>query len=154
MCREQKIKSVLYNLAQTSDCKFKHAAAVVRGSKILSTGVNNGNRTKWGNNISICLHAEMDALRLFLSNNRNRTGFDKYNKLCMWVICITNEKMIDSFGLFKKSDPCSECYANLNKYGFGKIAYTDSNGDINIVKLKDYYTEYRSNAQKRHNNYK
>ena len=45
MCRKERITQRLYGLAQTSPCIFKHAAAVVRGSTIMSTGVNNNNRT-------------------------------------------------------------------------------------------------------------
>ena len=48
MCRKERITQRLYGLAQTSPCIFKNAAAVVRGSTIMSTGVNNNNRTKWG----------------------------------------------------------------------------------------------------------
>ena len=149
MCRKERITKRLYTLAQRSPCSFKHAAAVVRGSTILSTGINNNNRTKWKRNITVCLHAEMDALRTFLAIHGE--DYRKFNKLCMWAIRIPNETKSLEFGLMRKSDPCMECYNNLVKYGFGKIAFSNNEGVINIVKLKDYNTIYRSNAQKTHN---
>ncbi len=147
MCRKSKITNVLYSLAEDSPCTFKHAAAVVRGSKILSTGVNNGNRTKWKKNITVCFHAEMDALRTFLALFGD--DYTKFNKLCMWAIRIPNES--SDYGLLRKSNPCMECFMNLQKYGFGKIAFSNEDGDIDILKLSDYSTTYRSNAQKTHN---
>ena len=148
MCRKERITQRLYGLAQTSPCIFKHAAAVVRGSTIMSTGVNNNNRTKWGRNITVCLHAEMDALRSFLAiYGENR----KFNKLCMWAIRVPNEHKNLEYGLLRRSDPCQECFNNLRKYGFGKIAFSNNMGEIDIVKLKNYDTTYRSNAQKTHN---
>jgi tRNA(Arg) A34 adenosine deaminase TadA len=147
MCRKSKITNVLYGLAEDSPCSFKHAAAVVRGSKILSTGVNNSNRTKWKKNITVCFHAEMDALRTFLAVFGD--DYTKFNKLCMWAIRIPNES--SDYGLLRKSNPCMECFMNLQKYGFGKVAFSNENGDIDILKLSDYSTTYRSNAQKTHN---
>ena len=148
MCRKEKITGILYPLAKTSPCIFKHAAAVVRGSKILSTGVNNGNRTKWKKNITICFHAEMAALWEFLAI----FGEDyKFNKLCMWAIRIPNKINKCNFGLLCKSDPCMECYLNLQKYGFGKVAYSNEFGEIDILKLSDYSTKYRSRAQQKYN---
>ena len=44
-----------------SKCIFKHAAAVTHGSKILGSGINDGSRTKWGQWIKVCMHAEMMA---------------------------------------------------------------------------------------------
>ena len=46
MCRIEKIKNELMALAQTANGNFKHAAAITNGSKILTTGVNDGRRTK------------------------------------------------------------------------------------------------------------
>ena len=42
MCRIEKIKNELMALAQTANGNFKHAAAITNGSKILTTGVNDG----------------------------------------------------------------------------------------------------------------
>jgi len=156
MCRETKIINALYDLALGGDCIFKHAAAITHSSKILSTGINNGNRTKWGKSIKVCMHAEMMALMSFLRKNNDYTTpkkCGKFGNLSMWVICVPNDKIKSNMGLLRKSNPCNECYNVLKSYGFKTIVYSDENGIMQKVKLKDYTNTYRSAAQMKHNIY-
>jgi deoxycytidylate deaminase len=154
MGRETRIIQTLYPLALQSKCIFKHAAAVTHGSKILGSGINDGSRTKWGQWIKVCMHAEMMALMDFLRKNNDYTTSKKENKfgnLSLWVISVPNDKQKNDIGLLRKSNPCQECSRILLKYGFKYVVYSDENGEMQKVKMNNYSNCHRSNAQKKHN---
>lgn len=47
------------------------------------------------------------------------------------------------------SSPCAQCIKCITDYGFGKIAYSNNDGSITIMKATEYKTEHLSNIQKR-----
>ena len=145
MCRTARISNTLYNLACSSsrNCNFKHAAAITNGSKILSTGVNDGSRTKWGKTIKCCLHAEINALNNLKSKSskyayicpsyRKTKIRNPYRNLILWVVCIHRSE--DSSHLFRESRPCRECIEEVYKHGIRRIAHSTSDGNIEFLKL-------------------
>ncbi len=63
--KQQRIISELLNVAKTSEQRTKIAAAICSGSKILKMGVNT-HRSKYGNEIRCCGHAETACIHNFL----------------------------------------------------------------------------------------
>lgn len=37
----------------------------------------------------------------------------------------------------------------MKEFGFGKIAFSNNEGDINIYKINNYYTDHKSGMQKK-----
>lgn len=102
------------NLAMSSDCNFKHGAVVVKGGRIVSTGIN-----RFKNHPMMVspehikehcsVHAEVDAIRK-LKNARGAT------------IYIAR---IGKRGNQALSRPCDSCYTAIQKAGINKIVYTN-----------------------------
>jgi len=61
MSLSRKVLGLAPGLAEQSDCHNQHAAIITKGGKIWATGYNNS-RTKHGNTIKCCTHAEVDAV--------------------------------------------------------------------------------------------
>ena len=49
----------------------------------------------------------------------------------------------------KYSSPCEICLRRIKEFGFGKIAFSDREGNITIHKVSEYDTEHQSNVQKK-----
>lgn len=47
------------------------------------------------------------------------------------------------------SSPCSQCIKCITDYGFGKIAFSNNDGSVTIMKASDYKTDHLSSIQKR-----
>ena len=150
MCRTERISSLLYDLASSSSrhCNFKHSAAITNGSKVLSTGVNDGSRTKWGKTIKCCLHAEINALNN-LKSKSSKYAFTKphirknrlrnpYRNLILWVVCI--HRTTKSPHLFRESRPCRECIEVLYEHGIRRIAHSTSDGQIVFLKIDESFS--------------
>ena len=61
MALSRQVLGLAPELALKSDCNKNHVAFISKGGKILSRGVNT-NRTKIGNRITCCTHAEVAAV--------------------------------------------------------------------------------------------
>ena len=142
MCRIERIKNKLMALAQTANGNFKHAAAITNGSKILTTGVNDGRRTKWGKSVKPCLHAEVAAISSFLNKFPAYKG---RRHLTLWVIRIPGDSS-KCFEL-KESMPCADCYNEAKKLGINRIAYSKADGTIKIVNFNNFYSNYLTKGQ-------
>lgn len=73
-------------------------------------------------------HAEMKALKLWLSNHLRDGKFRKINKIKIYSI--RTKKMDGSF-IFGLAKPCYHCSLSLKKWNIKKIFYTDENGNLN-----------------------
>ena len=98
----------------SSDCNFKHGAVVVKGGRIVSTGINrfkNHPMTVSPEHIKehCSVHAEVDAIRK-LKNARGAT------------IYIAR---IGKRGNQALSRPCDNCYTAIQRAGINKIVYTN-----------------------------
>ena len=47
------------------------------------------------------------------------------------------------------SSPCEICLNRMKGFGFGKIAFSDDNGNIKIHKINEYFTKHKSGIQKK-----
>lgn len=148
--KQRRIAEVLYNLAENADnnCNFKHASVITQGSKILSQGINNGYRTKWGKHIKCCLHAEIAAINNLDKNYPQLKCSKSYNKLTIWVSCINNDKKTDK--MFRESKPCIECITEIIKRGFKNVMFSNSSGNFSVCKpcLSTPESFYQTTAQK------
>lgn len=104
--------SVAIYMAEQSTCRMRHGAVVVKGGRVLSTGVNklkNHPLNVSEEHIKKCsVHAEVDAVKK-ASNPRGATVYvARINK--------RGDEML--------SRPCNKCYEYLIQSGIKKIIYT------------------------------
>jgi tRNA(Arg) A34 adenosine deaminase TadA len=117
-------KMKLIGMASPND--FKHVAAVVRGTSILSMGDNclrgRSPCTCNGKSTRCSLHAETNAIRKAASNRsiKNNTSVD--------LVVIR----VSSTGIIGQSKPCYQCMHQISKARFriSKIYYSTASGDI------------------------
>ena len=62
-----KIVNTLLGIAGTSTVRFKHAAAICAGKKILYSSTNN-HRSKFGNKIYCCGHSEAVCIHNYMNS--------------------------------------------------------------------------------------
>lgn len=100
-------------IAETSECRMRHGAIVVRGGSVLGAGVNK--RKNNPANIEEHLittscgdHAEVSALKR-TSNPKGAT---------LYVVRVNN------FGEFINSKPCANCQIALDKAGVRRVVWS------------------------------
>ncbi len=101
------------NVAQSSECRMKHGAVVVRGGSVISVGINkNRNHPTVVSSEHIkthcSVHAEIDALRKV----KNAKGATIY-------VARVNRK-----GQDRLSRPCDRCHDAIREAGIRKVVYT------------------------------
>ena len=110
--RDHRFLEIALNLANSSECSNKHGAVLVKGGRIISTGVNrfkNHPQNMSPEHIKSCsVHAEIDSLRKVTSA---RGG----------TIYVAR---VDRLGVPALSRPCEACYEALVEAGISKIIYT------------------------------
>lgn len=100
-------------MAKSSSCRQRHGAVIVKGGRIISTGIN-----KFRNNpeniptefikTSCSVHAEVDAIR-------------KVNDLKGATIYVAR---VNKEGIGVLSRPCDNCFAEIRKAGIRKVVHT------------------------------
>ena len=149
-----KLINYAYQEALKSSCKFKHGAIITKGSKIICKGYNNSRtKHKYLNNITCSTHAELEVLRIFINTHlRGKKNWriknkNKYNLTgyILWVVRVSNHSHKSCTLL--DSCPCVKCKKILEDYGFKKIGYSNSEGKIIIVNIRDIKTSHQSEAQ-------
>lgn len=105
----------LIPFAQKSNCYHKHAAAVVKGGRILSVGYNKNRNPgrAWEDNKPCSEHAEVAALRQI----KDASGVTVY------VMRISRN------GTLGLSAPCTACKKYIKSRGVKKVIYSN---DIEI----------------------
>lgn len=112
---EMRYLDIAANLAMSSSVnKYKHGAVIVRGGRIISTGINKfKNHPMVFNDVKLIkqsahVHAEIDAMR-------------KIGDLRGAKIYIAR---INKNGVRGLSRPCDACYQEITNAGIHKIVYT------------------------------
>ena len=155
MCRKEKFSNIAFNQARLSTLNFKHGAIITKGSKIIVTGRNYGERTKILGQIHSCIHAEISVAsqlinRYIRKKTTNKTKIQKIlKKYTIWVVRIPRDSETSNT-VFKNSIPCEMCIKKLLSLGFNKIAYSNDNGTIEINQLKNLKRNVFTSAQKRY----
>jgi len=110
---------ILTRMASDSAIYYKHAAALISGNTIYSSGINKFIKEIKDKNDKIyykTMHAEINVFENFPT--KNVKGMD--------ILVIRVNK---SFTL-KNSRPCNQCIDKLHKIGIRKVYYSNDNGDI------------------------
>lgn len=112
---EQRYLNIAINLARSSLVnRYKHGAIIVKGGRIISTGINKirNHPDVFGESTEIKkhshIHAEIDAMRK-VSDLRNAK---------IYVARINNN------GKTGLSRPCDNCYNSILEAGITRIVYT------------------------------
>ena len=143
-----------YLEALKSTCKFKHGAIITKGSKVICKGYNNSrSKHKYLNNITCSTHAELEVLRIFINTHlkgkknwrsKSKNSYN-LNGYILWVVRVSNHSLKTSTML--DSCPCLKCKKILQEYGFKKVGYSNSDGKIIVVNIRDINTNHQSDAQ-------
>ena len=152
MCKIDRLKNLAYNVSELSQQKFKHGCIITKNSKIITYGVNQGNRTKCMNNIRSCIHAEIDAaykLIKILKKKHGKRYKSHLNKYILWVVRIPSYQHNEVKVV--ESKPCYFCTNDLFNLGFEKIAYSTNDNKIVYDKLSNLVKGnlHKSNLQLR-----
>lgn len=135
--REQRIVTRLQSIATTSDMYNRHSAGIVKGGKILATGINS-TRACFGGNAITSLHAEVAAIYSAI-----RKGITPQGDI--WVIQYKRS------GVLGKSKPCESCLNTIKQFKISRIFYSTDIG-IETVKVWDAVSDWKSGAQKVYGN--
>ena len=132
--------------ALDSNCKDRHGALVAQGNRFYTTGCNNVNRSRFLGKNDICQHAEMDAVTSFNNQYLRRQPLHKrtrkVRKLTVWCVRINEASVTMSL-------PCKICLFRLKEIGFGKVAFSNKDGMIEIHRLCTLENQHMSEVQKR-----
>ena len=156
MCRLDRFSNIAYDNALKSKLNFKHGAVITKGSKIIVSGRNYGERTKILGQIHSCIHAEIDVAnqlinRYIRKKTTNKFHYNRYlKKYIIWVVRAPTDKKNQVKREFRNSIPCKMCISKLMSLGFNKIAYSDNNGNIIIQKLNLIKNNVYTSSQKRY----
>lgn len=115
---------LLKKIASSSTIYYKHAAALIFGNIIYSSGINKYiKKVKDKNNISYykTIHAEINVFQ----------NFPKKKVKGMDIIVIRINKNL----ILKNSRPCNQCIDKLQKIGIRNVYYSDDNGNIVCEKV-------------------
>jgi hypothetical protein len=69
-------------------------------------------------------------------------------KFTVWVVRAPNDKVRQAKMENVDSAPCAKCTERLKKLGFGRIAFSNSKGEMEIHKLATFQTNHLSRAQR------
>ena len=80
-----------------------------------------------------------------MRHNKHGALYD-LKKYIIWCVRNTNNYNV-SGQRNANSAPCHICVQRLMKFGFHKMGYSDNNGNMIIIKLKDYTCKHLSSSQ-------
>lgn len=117
---EKWIKTTLKLAKKSRVYRYKHAAILVKGGKIIGYGINNNKRkgkTKYDFYECRAFHAELDILSKFKPEEIKNAilyvaGINKNNKVVL-------------------SKPCKHCQQLISMYNLKAVYYCDENGNVN-----------------------
>ena len=79
MCRKTKFAELAYEQALSSVMKYKHGAIITKGSKVVSSSMNQGDRTSTLGQIHSSVHAEIAAAGKLINIVIRKKTQNKYN---------------------------------------------------------------------------
>jgi tRNA(Arg) A34 adenosine deaminase TadA len=155
MCRKTKFGELAYHNALQSNMNFKHGAVITKGSKVIVSSMNQGNRTKTLGQIHSSVHAEIAVAsqlinRFIRKKTRNRNNYKDYlKKYIIWVVRAPTYKTEKLINEYRNSMPCKMCINKLTTLGFTKIGYSDNNGKMVVTNLNKIKKGQLSSVQKK-----
>lgn len=132
----------LVELAQTSTMMSRHACALLRGKKILATGINYPSPLI--RNLMCMDPSEIRRYGLVLSEHAEQTTLSNYDR---WkhrrgrkAISVRKLHLVvirlNRLGQLCESKPCRNCVQYLQQYGIRKVTYSTENGSLYTENVK------------------
>lgn len=136
-----RVKNIARDEADKSPCLHKHGAVISKGKHIFTSGHNTYFRNSFMsyNCEDYCIHAEMAAANSFINIFQRTNPKLKIKKYTIWCVRISKDGFINS-------SPCIICLERLKKIGFGKIGFSDSDGNIKQYKLDTFESFHYSSG--------
>jgi deoxycytidylate deaminase len=156
MCRKEKFGSLAYDQALQSVMNFKHGAIITKGSKVIVSGMNHGDRTSALGQIHSSVHAEIDVASQLINRFIRKKTSNKYEyksylkKYIIWVVRAPTYKTGQLNNDYMNSLPCRMCINKLITLGFSKIGYSNNEGGMTITNLDQIEKIQISSAQKQY----
>ena len=141
MCRKEKFGSLAYDQALQSVMNFKHGAIITKGSKVIVSGMNHGDRTSALGQIHSSVHAEIDVASQLINRFIRKKTSNKYEyksylkKYIIWVVRAPTYKTGQLNNDYMNSLPCRMCINKLLTLGFSKIGYSNNEGGMTTFPL-------------------
>ena len=149
MTKIDKFIQIAANEALNSKQTFRHGAVIIGpGGKMICSGYNKGNRTKILDKVFTCTHAEIDVLNKLINNYLWPKYGKNYRKYCKRYSIIVVRIESNSTTLRTAfSKPCYYCSKMLYLYGLKRVYYTLDEKNIEIVKISELDSCYKSDCQ-------
>ena len=147
------------NMAIKSELNFRHGSVLISSNRILAGGYNQS-RSKYGNQCSCCLHAEVSCLHNFVKNVchepfngkiKNKKWQRVLSRATIYVVRIP--RVSNNLDYLNYSKPCSDCMNILKLYGVKNVIYSDNDNNISINKINDLKCDFITKGNLRINEY-
>ena len=138
------------NVATKSELNCRHGSVLVYGNRVLASGYNQS-RSKYGNIIGCCMHAEVACLHYFIKhichesfNSNGKVKNTKWKRILtkssIYVVRIP--RVNNSLEYLNYSKPCSSCYNTLKNYGIKNVIYSDICNGISVNKVDNLHCSH------------
>ena len=130
------ILNTLAKVAEANDdSNIRFAAAVVRGNRIVSIGVNHMKSHPFQaryakNEMAIFLHAEVHAIK----NALRDVDVNDLSKCDIYITRVKKKKAGDKHFIWGLSKPCPGCERAIAEFGIRRTIYTcDETGNYEVI---------------------
>lgn len=149
--------SIIQNLlckCRESPINLKHACAIVKGNKLITSATNTF-RNSWKNQQLYGLHAEQQAIVQLLTM-LNMSSRLYVNNRCEWRCLDPNvKKQMKKYTLvvirdrLNNSKPCRECCQLMREVGILKVVYSNSENKMVNEYVRDLDCTHQSHSTKK-----
>lgn len=150
MGRRARFADITVSAALESPCRERHAAAITYGKDCVAVGTNNA-RTRFMRKSDISCHAEVDAATRYvntvLRRMEKKKRVRKLRNSTVWSVRICQDTC--GYVALRMSAPCAICVHRLKALGFGRVAFTNPQGDVETHRLASYQNTHMSTTQRR-----
>jgi len=150
LSKQRKLQEIASMQAFKSPCTYRHGALITRGNVVYSKGYNTNMRTAFLGKHDCCMHAEMSVVNSFMNQyiRKKPKLQQQLHNYTVWCVRVPRDPSLIDNGTNYVSRPCNVCISRLREFGFGKIAFSNENGCIEILKLKSEIIGYYTTVQK------
>lgn len=145
MGRIDNLQGKASTVAQESTCQMRHGSMVVCGNRVKAVGHNTTARTYVFGEHHACLHAELHSAMKFVNIYIRRYPRHKRARKIRAATVWSVRLLSTGLGYAK---PCHNCLNVLRKLGFGRVAYSNMVGEIEVHPLCKIENKHLSHSQK------
>ena len=149
--KQKKFQTIAIMEAYKSPCIQKHGALITRGNVIYAKGYNTNQRTIFLGKQDFCMHAEMFVANSFINQyiRRKPRLRNELQHFTVWCVRIPGDHTRAMNGHTAYSAPCNICINRMKEFGFGRIAFSDQCGSIQVWNLRDTHQNYLTHSQRK-----